>query len=73
MAVLEASQGKVGNTIDRIILYCYHYDPQAGGYVIFASNVMRLGGSLTLAILAVFLGALWYRDRRRKSAVGEGK
>jgi protein SCO1/2 len=65
MAVLEASQGKVGNTIDRIILYCYHYDPQAGGYVIFASNVMRLGGSLTLG--------LWYRDRRRKSAVGEGK
>ena len=71
MAILEASQGKVGNTIDRIILYCYHYDPQAGGYVIFAGNVMRLGGTFTLAILAIFLGILWYRDRRKKSAVGE--
>jgi len=68
MAILEASQGKVGNTIDRIILYCYHYDPDAGGYVIFAGNVMRLGGTSTLAILAVFLGILWYREKRRKFA-----
>lgn len=67
LAILEASQGKVGNTIDRIILYCYHYDPQAGGYVVFAGNVMRLGGFLTLAVLAIFLGILWYRDRRKKS------
>ena len=68
LAILEASQGKVGNTIDRIILYCYHYDPQAGGYVVFAGNVMRLGGLLTFAILAIFLGILWYRDRRKKAA-----
>ncbi|UCE65233.1 MAG: SCO family protein [Candidatus Zixiibacteriota bacterium] len=67
MAILEASEGKIGNTIDRIILYCYHYDPDAGGYVIFAGNVMRLGGTLTLAILAVFLGILWYRDRHKKA------
>jgi protein SCO1/2 len=70
MSILEASEGKVGNTIDKIILYCYHYDPDAGGYVIFAGNVMRLGGSLTLAILAIFLGALWIRDRRKKFAGG---
>jgi protein SCO1/2 len=71
MAVLEASRGKVSNTIDRLILYCYHYDPDAGGYVIFAGNVMRLGGALTLAILVVFLGILWYRDRRKKSPVSD--
>jgi protein SCO1/2 len=70
LAILEASQGKVGNTIDRIILYCYHYDPQAGGYVVFAGNVMRLGGLLTFAILAIFLGILWYRDRRKKAMAG---
>jgi protein SCO1/2 len=73
MAILEASRGKVGNTIDRIILYCYHYDPDAGGYVIFAGNVMRLGGTLTLIILAVFLGILWYRDKRIKSAAVNSK
>lgn len=29
LALLEASQGKIGNTIDRLILYCFHYDPSA--------------------------------------------
>ena len=72
LALLEAAQGKVGNTIDRIILYCYHYDPQAGGYVIFAGNVMRAGGAFTLVAVALFVGILWIRDRRKKAAVNRG-
>lgn len=69
MAIIEASQGKVGNTIDRIILYCYRYDPDAGGYVIFAGNLMRLSGAITLGILASFLGLLWFRERRKKTSL----
>lgn len=67
LALVEASEGKVGTTLDRIILYCYHYDPQAGGYVVFAGNIMRLGGLLSLIILATFLTWLWLRDRRKKA------
>jgi protein SCO1/2 len=73
LALLEAAQGKVGSTIDRIILYCYHYDPQAGGYVIFAGNVMRAGGAITLIAVAIFVGILWYRDRRKKAAAKSGR
>jgi protein SCO1/2 len=68
LAVIEASQGKVGNTLDRVLLYCYHYDPDAGGYAIFAENVMKLGGTFTLVLLAGFLGVLWIRDKRKKAA-----
>lgn len=67
LALLEASRGRIGNTIDRIILYCYHYDPAAKGYVVLASNIMRLGGAATLVILAVFLGTLWVRERFHKA------
>ncbi len=67
LALLEASEGKIGNTIDRIILYCYHYDPDAQGYVVFAANVMRLGGGVTLAVLALFLTGLWLKERGRKA------
>jgi protein SCO1 len=67
LALLEASEGKIGNTIDKIILYCYHYDPSSKGYVLFAANFMKIGGLLTLLILAVFLGGLWTRERKRKS------
>ncbi len=69
LALLEASEGKIGNSIDRLILYCYHYDPSAKGYVVFAANVMRLGGVLTVSLLAIFLLIMWRRERRgRRSA-----
>lgn len=65
LGLLEASEGKIGNTLDRIILYCFHYDPDAKGYVVFAGNVMRLGGVVTVALLAILLGGLWTRERLR--------
>jgi protein SCO1/2 len=68
LALLEASQGKVGNTVDRIILYCYHYDPDAKGYVVVAGNVMRVGGAITLAAMLVFVGGLWLWERHRHTA-----
>lgn len=66
-ALMEASEGKIGNTIDRVLLYCFHYDPDAGGYVLFAANVMKLGGVVTLVFLALFLGFFWIRELRRRS------
>lgn len=65
LSLLEASEGKIGSTIDRIILYCYHYDPDAQGYSLFAGNVMRVGGILTVIFLGLFLGIYWVRDRVR--------
>lgn len=66
LALLEASQGKVGSTLDKLVLYCYHFDPGANGYVMFAANVMKLGGVATLIILGLFLGGFWLREMRRK-------
>ena len=65
LGLLEAAEGKVGSTLDRIILYCYHYDPDAKGYVVFASNVMKLGGAVMLVGLSGFLGLLWLKDNRK--------
>jgi protein SCO1/2 len=69
LALLEASEGKIGNTIDRLILFCYHYDPDAEGYVVFAANIMKLGGVATVIILGLFLGILWGRERHRKAKI----
>ncbi len=67
LGLLEAAEGKIGSTIDKIILYCFHYDPNAKGYVLFAQNVMRTGGVLTLIALALFLSSLWTKEKFRKS------
>jgi protein SCO1/2 len=67
MALLEASQGRIGTTLDRIILWCHVYDASAGGYVLLAMRVMQLGGALTLAVLGGGLGWFWWREAHARS------
>ena len=67
LGLLEASEGKIGSAVDKLILYCFHYDPDAKGYVVFAGNVMKLGGLITLLVMGVFLTLLWRRDRNRRT------
>jgi len=65
-ALLEASQGKIGSTVDRLLLYCYHYDPASKGYVLFAQNLMKLGGGLTLLAVSILVTGLFIRERRSR-------
>jgi len=67
LGLLEASEGKIGNTIDKLVLFCYHYDPDAEGYVVVAANIMKLGGVATMILLGVFLGLLWRREHSKKT------
>ena len=68
LGLLEASEGKIGSTLDQLIMYCYHYDPSSRRYSPVAMNIMRVGGGATASILAVALGMFWFREwRRRKS------
>jgi protein SCO1 len=62
LALLEASEGKIGTTIDRFILWCHQYNPEANSYSLAAFRLMQLGGLVTLAILAAGLGWMWRRD-----------
>jgi len=68
LALLEASQGEIGSPFDRIVLYCYHYDPANRRYAPVAMNIMRVGGGATALILGGSLATFWVREavRRRK-------
>ena len=63
LALTEASQGKGQLSLDRLLLFCYHYDPLARSYVPFAANLMRAGGLAVMATLALFLWRYWRRER----------
>lgn len=65
LALTEASEGRLGTMGDKLLLYCFHYDPAAKSYVPFARNIMRAGGALTVLVLGTFLSVLWRRERRR--------
>jgi protein SCO1/2 len=68
MSIVEAAQGKVGSSVDRLILYCFHYDETEGRYAPVAMNIMRLGGGLTALGLGSFLGAYWLKVARKRLA-----
>jgi protein SCO1/2 len=70
LALLEASEGRIGGAIDHVILYCYHYDPTGRRYAPVAMNIMRVGGGATALLLGFSLAAFWARDIRRKRREG---
>jgi len=66
MGLLEASEGKIGTTLDRFILWCHIYDADARGYVLQARRVMSIGGAITVLVLAGGLGIFWSAEVRKK-------
>jgi protein SCO1/2 len=61
-SLVEASAGGLGSIVDRIAMFCYHYDPNIGAYVPFATNLMRVGAGLTAVLLGGFLLLFWRRE-----------
>ncbi len=68
LAVVEASDGKVGNIQDLFLLLCYHYDPMKGRYGLAITTALRVAGVLTILILALAIFGM-LKQERKKTAV----
>jgi protein SCO1/2 len=73
LALIEAADRHIGNPVDQILLYCYHYDPLTGKYGVLIMNVLRLAGSATVLGLGAFMVVMFRRDRRNAAADGEAR
>ena len=62
LSLVEAADGKVGSTIDKILIYCFKYDALAGKYVPYAWGIMRIGALLTLAAVVTAGFFLWRKE-----------
>jgi protein SCO1/2 len=69
LSLVEVSQGKIGSTVDRLILYCFHYDATEGRYAPIAMNIMRVGATIGAILLGGFLLLLWKTDMKKKRAL----
>jgi protein SCO1 len=65
LALLDASEGRALSIGEKIEMFCYRYDANAKGYVLFARNFMKGSGYVVAAGLFIFLGALWRRELKR--------
>lgn len=65
LALNEASEGKVGTFVDKMIWYCFHYDPKLSKYTLYASRMMKFGGVAIILVLMAILLPVWIRSRKK--------
>ncbi len=65
LALVDASQEKIGNVVDEVLLYCYHYDPAKGKYSATIVRILRLAGVATLLCLGTLFIVLFRRGPDR--------
>ncbi len=63
MAVIEAQEGKVSPTINKVLNFCFSYDPQGRKYVL---DVTKIVGAVSLFFVAIFLVILLVKGRKNK-------
>ena len=64
LALVEASQGRIGSLVDALLLLCFHYDPTSGKYGLAIVSVLRIAGVATVAALVAYMLMMLRRERR---------
>ncbi len=64
LALNEAANGKVGNIVDSVMLYCFKYDRHQSKYGLQVYRIMQIAGAVTVALLALWLLPLVMRAKR---------
>jgi protein SCO1 len=62
LALVEASQGRIGPTIAKVVRFCFSYDPKANKLVF---NMLRVTGSVTLFFALLFVSFLFFKGRKK--------
>ncbi len=62
MAIIESSKGMSAPTINKIMQYCFAYDPVGKAYVL---NVTKISGTLILFVALLFFLVLIFKPKRK--------
>ncbi|HEX4340193.1 MAG TPA: SCO family protein [Polyangiaceae bacterium] len=66
LSLVEAGEGKIGSSIDQLVLYCFHYDAKEGSYAPVAMNIMRVSSGLGATALGGFLASFFVAESRKR-------
>ena len=69
LALVQASENKIGTVVDQVLLYCYHYDPATGKYGAIISRVLQISAAATILVLSILIAVLF---RRGSALSGQG-
>ena len=65
LALIEASNEKIGSPVDAVLLYCCQYDPHTGRYSVLISRVLQIAGFMTIVTIGTLIIALGRGGRRQ--------
>jgi protein SCO1/2 len=65
LALVEASEGKLGTFLDQVRLNCLTFDSRTNTYSLTAMTVMRVGGVLTVVALGTMIWIMLRKERQR--------
>ncbi len=72
LSLLDATDGKIARSLgERIMHFCFRYDPTAGAYSLEAMALMRLAGAATVVLLTVLIVCLLIGERVRRRLRGD--
>jgi protein SCO1 len=71
LSLMDAASGKIGSFIDKFALFCFQFDPNKNKYTLYAYNIMRIGGAITVSLMAVFLFMFWRLQMKNTNTKGE--
>ena len=64
LAILNASEKRISNPVDLVILYCCNYSPSSGRYTVAVERILGLAGMVTILIV---IGMIFLLTRKPKS------
>jgi len=68
LALVEASEEKIGSMIDQVLLYCFRYDPQMGKYTPITMRILRITAAVFLIALVALIVILLRLERTPRNA-----
>lgn len=65
LALVDASQNRIGSLSDKFTLLCSHFDPSTSKYGVAIDRIIKFSCTLTVLILATFITAMFRFEKRR--------
>ena len=67
----EASEGRIGNLVDQMVLLCFQYDPTSGAYGIYVIGALRVMATLTILGFGLMYLTFFLRARKETAPHGD--
>lgn len=69
MALNEAAEGKIGTIVDKMVWFCFKYDPHQSKYTLYAYRLVQLASAIVVIMMSLFLIPFWIRTRRNEKTL----